>query len=127
MGAPGMSKTALIVAAAAEAVTGVALVVTPSLISQLLLGEPIAGTALQLARVTGIALIGLAIACSRLSPSVGMFVYSAGVGLYLAYLGLFEHAAGLLLWPAVAAHLLLAVFLSREIAGGSQARAGGRR
>ncbi len=111
-----MAKTALFVAASAEAATGVALLVTPSLISQLLLGEPLAGTALQLARVTGIALIGLAIACSSLSSSVGMFVYSTGVGLYLAYLGLSENAGGLLLWPAVAAHLLLAVFLCREIA-----------
>jgi len=50
-------KYALIVAAISEAATGLALLIAPSLVGQLLLGVEIAGIALPVARVAGIALI----------------------------------------------------------------------
>ncbi len=74
-------------AAVAEAATGLALLVVPSLVGQLLLGQQLAGVAIPVARVTGIALIALGIGCGPATPLVGMFVYSAVVTLYLAYLG----------------------------------------
>ncbi len=74
-------------AAVAEASTGLALLVVPSLVGQLLLGQQLAGVAIPVARVTGIALIALGIGCGPATPLVGMFVYSAVVTLYLAYLG----------------------------------------
>jgi hypothetical protein len=54
---------------------------------QLLLGEQLVGVAMQVARVAGIALIALSIACWPGPPVVGMLTYSASVTLYLAYLG----------------------------------------
>jgi hypothetical protein len=59
-----MSK-ALIWAAAVEAATGLALLVVPSIVGQLLLGQELVGVAMPVARVAGIALIGLAVACGQ--------------------------------------------------------------
>jgi hypothetical protein len=50
-------------AATGEAVTGLALLIAPSLVGQLLLGEQRSGVAIPVARVSGIALTALGIAC----------------------------------------------------------------
>ena len=71
-----------------EAATGVALLIVPSLVGQLLLGEELTGVAVPVARVAGIALIGLGVACWPGTPLIGMLTYSAAVTLYLAYVGL---------------------------------------
>jgi hypothetical protein len=108
-----MMKEALILAAVGEAATGLALLIAPSLVGQLLLGEELAGVAIPVARVAGIALVALAIACWPGPPLVGMLTYSALVTLYLAYLGFAGGSTGVLLWPAVALHVVLSVFLGR--------------
>ena len=56
-------KTVLILAAAGEGVTGLALLMVPSFVGTLLLGDEFSGVALPVARIAGIALIALAIAC----------------------------------------------------------------
>jgi hypothetical protein len=106
-------KRVLLLAAASEAATGVALLVVPSVVGRLLLGEPLTGVAVPVARVTGIALIGLGIACWPGPPLVGMSTYSAAVTLYLAYVGFAGGFAGILLWPAVALHVIVTVLLIR--------------
>jgi len=53
----------------------------------LLLGAELTGAATTVARVTGIALIALGVACWPATPVVGMLTYSAAVTLYLAYVG----------------------------------------
>ena len=105
---------ALLLAAVGEAATGLALLIAPSLVGQLLLGEPLAGVAVPVARVAGIALIGLGLACWPGPPLIGLLTYSAAVTLYLAYLGLAGGFGGVLLWPAVLLHLLLTVLLARS-------------
>ncbi len=75
-------KKLLNVAAAAEASMGVALLAIPSLVGRLLLGAELIGIGLTVARVTGIALIGLAVACGPGTPLVGMLTYSALTTLY---------------------------------------------
>ena len=106
-------KKVLVFAALAEAVTGLALLIFPSLVGQLLLGAELAGVAIPIARVTGIALFALGIACWPGPPLVGMMTYSIVVTLYLAYIGLAGGFAGVLLWPAVALHVVLSVLLVR--------------
>ena len=107
-------KKVLIFAAIAEAATGLALLIAPSLVVQLLLGEQLTGIAIPVARVAGIALVALGIAAWPGPPLVGMLVYSACVTLYLAYLGFLAGGlAGVLLWPAVVLHLLFSIFLGR--------------
>ena len=107
-------KNALILAAIGEAVTGLALLIAPSLVGQLLLGEPLAGAIMPVARVAGIALIALAVACWPGPPRLGMLGYSAGVALYLAYLGFADGAHGVFLWPAVILHVILTALLAYD-------------
>ena len=108
-----MIKRALTLAAVGEGATGLALLIAPSLVGQLLLGEGLTGAAIPVARVAGIALVALGIACWPGPPLVGMLTYSTVVALYLAYLGFAGGSAGVLLWPAVALHVVLSAFLGR--------------
>jgi len=98
-------KRALVLAAVGEAATGLALLVVPSIVGKLLLGEELTGVAVPVARVAGIALIGLGVACWPGTPILGMLTYGAAVAVYLAYLGLAGGLGGILLWPAVALHV----------------------
>ena len=107
-------KTVLFFAAIAEATTGLSLLTFPSLVGQLLLGEQLIGVAMPVARVSGIALIALGIACWPGPPLIGMLIYSSSITLYLAYFGFVEGSTGALLWPAVAIHLVLTILLGRS-------------
>ena len=113
-------KKVLNFAAFAEAATGMALLIVPSLVGQLLFGEQLTGVAIPVARVTGIALIALGIACWPGPPLVGMLIYSAVVTLFLVYVGLADGLTGIFLWPAVALHAILSVFLGRLWLAGDQ-------
>jgi hypothetical protein len=116
-----MMKTALMLAAVGEAATGLALLIAPSLVGQLLLDEELTGVATPVARVAGIALVALGIACwPGAPPLVGMLTYSTVVTLYLAYLGFAGGFAGVFLWPAVALHVVLSILLGRAWLGDRQ-------
>jgi hypothetical protein len=106
-------KKALIFAAVGEAIVGLALLIVPSLVGQLLLGEELTGVAIPVARVAGIALIGLGIGCWPGPPLAGMLTYSTILTLYLAYLGFAGGLTGVLLWPVVALHVVLTILLGR--------------
>ena len=107
-----MKKT-LILTAVAEAGTGAALLIVPSLVGRLLFGEELTGIAVSVARVTGIALIALGVTCWPGPPLVGMLTYSAATTLYLAYVGFVGGMTGILLWPAVVLHVILTALLVR--------------
>ena len=116
-------KWSLIFAAVAEAATGLGLLIVPSLVGQLVLGEQLTGVAIPVARVAGVAIMGLAIACWPGPPLVGMLTYSASITLYFAYLGFAAGLTGVLLWPAVAIHVVLTVLLGcAHLAGGVSKR-----
>ena len=107
-------KNVLKLAAVSEAATGLALLIVPSLVSLLLLGTELTGVSIPIARVTGIALIGLGIACwPRCTALCGMLTYSTLVTLYLAYVGIAGAFNGILLWPVVALHAVLTLLLGR--------------
>ena len=116
-------KKVLILAAVGEAATGVALLIVPSLVGRLLLGEEIAGVAIPVARVAGIALVALGIACWPGPPRIGMLTYSAAVMLYLAYVGFTGAVTGILLWPAVILHVILTALLARAPIGNKKPNA----
>ena len=103
----------LILAAVGEAALGVALLIVPALVGRLLLGEELTGIAIPVARVAGIALIALGVACWPGPPRVAMLIYSVAVTLYLACVGFAGGLTGILLWPAVILHLILTVLLIR--------------
>ena len=99
-------------AAVGEAVTGLVLFLAPSLAAHLLLGTDVTGPGVIVARVAGIALIGLAAACWPGPAILGMLGYSLLATLYLGWLGATGAAMGVLLWPAVVLHAGLTVLLA---------------
>ena len=106
-------------AAVVEFGTGLALLIDPQLVVALLLGVDLSDDMVPLGRVTGVALLALALACwpGRYSargdlPALrGMLTYNALLALYLCYLGAVSHQGGLLLWPAVGLHAVVALLL----------------
>ena len=110
-------KRVLAFAAVGEAATGLLLLLLPSVVGQLLFGGELTGMAETMARVAGIALVALAVACWPGTPLLGMLVYSAGAALYLAYIGIASASSGVLLWPAVVVHVILTVLLARASLG----------
>jgi hypothetical protein len=108
-------KKVLLFAAVGEGVTGLGLLIVPSLVGQLLLGEELTGIAIPVARVAGIALTALAIACWPGPPLLGMLIYSTLVTLYLAHLGSADGLTGALLWPAVVLHVILTALLACDV------------
>jgi hypothetical protein len=106
-----MTKKVLILAALAEGMTGLALLLVPSLVGRLLFGEDLAGVGVLAGRVTGIALIALGVACWPGPPTAGMLIYSAAVALYFFYIGSLGGLTGILLWPAAVLHLVLTALL----------------
>lgn len=106
-------KHAPAVAALAEAATGLALLLAPALAGRLLLEADLTGIAIPISRVLGIALLGLSVACISGGAAIrGMLLYSGLVTLYLAWIGIGGQWVGPLLWPAVAAHALIAISLA---------------
>ena len=107
-------KNVLKLAAIGEAITGVALLIVPSFISLLLFGAELTGVSIPMARVTGVALIGLGVACwPHWTALCGMLTYSMLVTLYLGYVALSGSFVGILLWAAVALHAVLTLLLGR--------------
>jgi hypothetical protein len=106
------TASVLVLAAVGEAAMGAALMIVPSLVGHLLLGAEPTGIAVILARVAGIALVALSVACWPGTPLIGMLTYSAAVTLYLAYVGFAGGLSGALLWPAVVLHVILTALLA---------------
>jgi len=106
-------------AAVVEVGTGLVLVIDPAVVVTFLLGVDVSGAATTLGRCFGIALLALGLACwpSRQgavsgSPTVrGMLTYTVLIALYLAYLGAVGHFRGVLLWPGVGLHAVVALLL----------------
>ena len=115
-------RKVLVLAAVGEIATGAALVLVPSLVGKLLLGTDLAGIAIPVARVAGIALIALGVACWPGTPLVGMLTYSAAVTLYLAYVGFAGGLTGILLWPAVVLHAIVTALLTRAATSEKETR-----
>lgn len=103
-------------AAIAEVLTGVALMATPSIVGRLLVGAEISGATVPVARVAGIALVALGVACFPGGEAgrglSGMLTYSLLATFYLVYLGLGGEWVGSLLWPAAAIHAALTFLLA---------------
>ncbi len=106
-------KKLLALAAMLEAVTGLALIVTPSLVGRLLLGAESTGVAIPVSRVLGIALVAIGVGCWPGPALLGMLTYGALVTAYLLYLGFGGDWVGPLLWPAVVLHAVLTLLLAR--------------
>ena len=108
-------NTVLMIAALAEACTGVILLASPSIVVRLLFATEILGAGEIMSRLAGTALIGLGAACwpgpSTRRAFQGMVTYSVLAMLLLLYFGVRGESVGLLLWPGVIVHAILTVLL----------------
>jgi len=111
-----MKNKVLALAAAAEVGTGVLVFALPQAAVRLLFAADVTEAGVLISRVAGISLIGLGVACwpgnETLWAFCGMLTYTVLVMIYLLAVGLGGHA-GILLWPAVVAHAILATLLLR--------------
>jgi peptidoglycan/LPS O-acetylase OafA/YrhL len=101
-----------------EGLTGLAALITPIIVIDLLFASEIDALGLYLARVLGIALGAFGIATwewsnqpARLNARVGLCLYNLGVGLLLAYFGFVSNGFGILLWPVALLHLVLGLIM----------------
>jgi hypothetical protein len=113
-------------AAAVEAAAkGLILLVSPALFGWLIFGAELSEPGLALGRLTGIALLGFALTSWPAPPARSvtraMLVYNLFATIYLFYLGIEATSLGVLLWPAVALHLLFTVLLAAEGMGAKRA------
>ncbi len=114
-------KLLLPITGAVEAATGLLLLIAPSILVELLLGEPPGSPAgITVARVTGAALLTLGIACwlaredaaSRAAKGliVAMLLYNVAVVAVLVIAWTSEGLSGIGLLPVVLAHAVLAAW-----------------
>jgi predicted small integral membrane protein len=126
-------RKVLTASAVAEALTGLVLTVAPALLLTLLFSRADDwGPRLPAARVAGIALIALGLACrpdgnddTGRTPAVhAMLVYNGLIAAYFVYFAAVG-MAGVLLWPALVAHAVVTVllFLGWQRAGPESSRA----
>ncbi len=116
-------KKLLIVTSILEGSTGLALMVMPVLIIQILLGSPLSDPiGITIARVAGAALVSLAAACWLYRNNdnanglvIAILIYNPAAAAILGYAGLFENLTGTLLWPAVAAHIVMAAWCVKSL------------
>jgi Kef-type K+ transport system membrane component KefB len=108
---------------------GLALLCVPSVTAVLLLGEQLVEpVALAVARVAGVALLTLGVACWLASRDTGsraarglvaaMVIYNLGATIILATAGILSHLFGVALWPAVAVHLAMAIWCIVSVLNG---------
>ena len=107
--------------AAVEGATGVVLMLLPGLVVHLLFGAEVAGAGLAAARIAGMALVALGIACwpSSLDGRSGhgwtaMLVYNVLVTIYLVGMGVSGEPRGIALWPATFVHAVVTVALVQD-------------
>jgi hypothetical protein len=115
------ARKLLVVTAFAETGVGLTLLLSPPLVAGLLLGVSLdAPAALIVGRIAGAALLSLGSACwlarddgpSRARRGVveAMLLYNCAAGAVLAHAGAGARLVGVLMWPAVALHAVLAVW-----------------
>jgi len=110
-------KKILMLAALAEAGTGVILLAYPPIVVRLLFAAEIGGAGVIMSRIASIALIGLGVACwpgnSAVQQLYGMLTYGTLAMLYLIRIGIRGAAEGPLLWPGVVVHAIIVALLVR--------------
>ncbi|WP_310387944.1 hypothetical protein [Roseateles sp.] len=127
------TRTLLKVIAAVELLTGLGLLLAPSLVAELLLGLPLGpGAPLVVGRVAGLALVAIGLICGLenmrdcgASPTgllVGLLAYNGAVPLLLIHSCVTNGTSGIGLWPTVALHLAFTFFIATCLRSNSAGR-----
>lgn len=115
------NRTVLMIAAWFEILVGASFFLVPEAQTQLLFGATLEGTGVLFARFSGIALIALGCAClpskhsetQHLAVRV-LLVFNLAVAIYFAWIALATTFRGVMLWPVVTMHAVLAISLARD-------------
>jgi hypothetical protein len=111
-------KSLLTIIAILEGLTGIVILIIPSLTVSLLLGDPVfEKSGILLGRMFGIALISLSVGCwtatrdiqSSITMIKAIALYNIGAVSLLLYAGTIGHFQGIGLWPTVLIHTALLV------------------
>jgi hypothetical protein len=124
-------KKLLITTALLESATGLGLVASPGLLATLLLGGGLdTPAALTVARVAGVALIAIGLACwlaredgaSRAARALvtALLVYNVGAGALFAHAAMTLQPPGLGVWGVVVIHALMAFWCITCLKGRQQ-------
>ena len=120
MAGTGTAAVWMRAASGLEVLTGLGLVVAPSLLARLLFGSDLNGAGEATCRIAGLVMVCLAAGCwprdAQMSQSRSLIPLAALSWFAAAFLvvsGAVGANVGLLLWPAAALHLILAVLLTR--------------
>jgi hypothetical protein len=116
-----IARNLLVVTALAEAGVGLTMLLSPPFVARLLLGVSLdAPAALIVGRIAGAALLSLGAACwlarddgpsrARRGLIAAMLLYNSAAAGVLANAGVGVGLVGVLMWPAVALHAVLAVW-----------------
>lgn len=111
-------RNVLVFSLVAEGATGFAVALEPGLVAQLIFGSGVAGAGVAYGRLLGMSLLALVIACWPSAdvvprPAVyAVLVFNLLAAVYLGCLGIAQGHAGILLWPAVVEHALVALLLA---------------
>jgi hypothetical protein len=113
-----LRKSIITMAAWLEIVVGGVCLTAPAVPCLLLFAAKPDGVAIILARFAGIGLFTLGISClpskatgTRQRAILGLFVFNLGVAVLFVWVGVATTLRGVLLWPAVALHAVIAAAL----------------
>ena len=108
-------KNILTLTAIVEILTGLAMLIVPTLVGELLLGEKLIGVTIPIAKMLGIALTALGVACwPNCNTICGMLAYSSLATIYLTIVAFEGEFVGKLLWSAIVLHAILTALLVRS-------------
>jgi hypothetical protein len=105
-----------------EFTTGFALILIPSIVTELIFSTTADGLTLIVGRFCGIILISFGFACwpgQNFNQSLrAMTLYNLLVTVFFTYIGLNTSSVGILLWPVAILHFGLAVLLIHDLFAG---------
>ncbi len=115
-------RTSVMVAAWVEILVGASFILALNAQSQLIFGTTTEGAGAGFARLAGIGLIGLGIAClpsklaeARRGPVRGLLIFNIGVTIFFAWVAVATTFRGVLLWPVVIMHAVISVALALSL------------
>ena len=116
------NQTAVRLAAWIEIIVGISFILALNGQSQLIFGTTTEGSGVHFAQLAGIALISLGIACLPSSDARThrvaartLLIYNIAATIFFAWIGVATTFRGIVLWPVVILHAVLAIVLGMSL------------
>lgn len=119
----------LIVTAVVELPAGAALLIAPSLTTELMLGAGLGSpAAAMVGRVAGAALVSIGLSCwlerdrvrsgPRTGLVTGLLAYNISIPVLLTYAAVVENISGIAFWPGIGLHSILTIWCVASLRSG---------